>query len=466
MGFALAVLYFVTTYLGPFTVFGPLALYHAEVVIAALALLASIPALPRSFILKTPQSLALAGLAVGVFFSILVTGWMGGAVQAFQGFIPSAFAYFLICLHCNSRKKLQILVLLLLFVCLFVTSRGTLELMHGTSVQDRQTLPGDIPGTAALNPEVWNAEHPYLLAQHAANGEGWLYRIRGLDQINDPNDFGQLLVCVIPLLFFFWRPKKLVFNTLMVLLPACVLVCATFLTRSRGALLALVAMAIVSLRRRMGTIPSLLLATALFVVAMTVGFTGGRDIESGSGRMVLWAMSIGLLKAHPVFGIGFGKLADYLGHTAHNSIMVCAAELGLFGLFFWSMFLLSTLRDTLLLASPKRVGEGEPQASMDEFPEFATRPKARIERTEIIRLGRLMVISFAGFLTAGFFLSRAFVLTFFLLGGMTEVIYQLALQQGMVSQRMRLGRVALYSVLLAIALVVGIYILLKVALPS
>ena len=36
----------------------------------------------------------------------------------------------------------------------------------------------------------------------------WFYRLRGLGEINDPNDFAQLMVCVMPLMFIFWRPKK------------------------------------------------------------------------------------------------------------------------------------------------------------------------------------------------------------------------------------------------------------------
>jgi hypothetical protein len=461
MGFALSILYFITYYLGPSTVFGPLAAYNVELIIAVLVIVASIPVLPRSFILKTHQSLALAGLAVAVFLSVLATGWVGGAVKAFQQFIPDAFAYFLVCLHCNTRKKLQILVLMLLSVSLFVIIQGQLELTHSTSPQESETLPGDITDTVTLNKPAWNAAHPYLFAQQTVSGE-WIYRIRGMDQINDPNDFGQFLVCVIPLVFIFWRPKKRVRNTLVVLLPVSGLLYGTFLTHSRGALLSIVAMVIVAGRRRIGTIPALLLAGALFVVAFANGFTGGRDISSGSGRMVLWAMSIGQLKSHPLFGVGFGNLADIIGQTSHNSIMVCAAETGLLGLFFWVMFIFATLRDTLTLASPEKVSEGEPNASANQLPGYATRPRDLIEKPEIIRLGRLLMISFTGFLTAGFFLSRAFVLTLFLLGGIAEVIYQLALQRGMVSPRLNLGRVMLYSAPLSVALVVGVYIFIRI----
>ena len=461
MGFALSILYFITYYLGPSTVFGPLAAYNVEVIIAVLTIVVSLPVLPRSLILKTPQSLALAGLTAAVFLSILATGWVGGAFTAFQKFIPGAFAYFLVCLHCNTRKKMQILVLMLISVSLFVIIEGNLELIHSASPQGSETLPGDITDTVTLNTSVWNAGHPYLFAQQTASGE-WIYRIRGMDQINDPNDFGQLLVCVVPLVFIFWCPKKLVRNTLVVLLPVCGLLYGTFLTHSRGALFSLLAMVIVAGRRRIGTVPAVLLAGALFIAAFANGFTGGRDISSGSGRMVLWAMSIGLLKSHPLFGVGFGQLANQMGQTSHNSIMVCAAETGMFGLFFWSMFLLSTLRDTLRLASPETVSEGEPNASENQLPGYATRPKDLIEKPEIIRLGRLLVLSFTGFLTAGFFLSRAFVLTLFLLGGIAEVAYQWALQRGMVSSRLKPGPLMLCSAPLSIALVVGVYIFIRI----
>jgi len=461
MGFALSILYFITYYLGPYTIFGSLAVYNVALVIATLAIVASLPVLPRSLILKTPQSLALVGLVMAVFLSMLATGWLGGAVIAFQKFIPCPFAYFLVCLHCNTRKKLQILVLLLLSVSLFVIIQGQLELTHSTSPQESETLPGDITDTVTLNTPVWNAQHPYLLAQQGDAGK-WFFRIRGMDQINDPNDFGQLLVCVIPLAFIFWRPKKRVRNTLFVLLPVCGLLYGTFLTHSRGALMSIVTMVIVAGRRRIGTIPAVLLAGALFIVAYAHGFTGGRDISSGSSRTVLWAMSIGQLKSHPLFGVGFGQLADLIGQTAHNSIMVCAAETGLLGLFFWTMFLFATLRDTLTLASPEKVSEGELDALATEPSQYATRPRDLIEKPEIIRLGRLLMISFTGFLTAGYFLSRAFVLTLFLLGGIAEVIYQLALERGMVSQRMKLDRLMLYSAPLTIALVVGVYIFIRV----
>ena len=93
MGFVLSILYFVTYYLTPTTVFGPLAAFRIELILAGLAFLISLPALTKSFILRSPQSLALIGMALAVFLSVLIGGhWASGAVSGFLGFIPNAFA--------------------------------------------------------------------------------------------------------------------------------------------------------------------------------------------------------------------------------------------------------------------------------------------------------------------------------------------------------------------------------------
>ena len=211
----------------------------------------------------------------------------------------------------------------------------------------------------------------------------------------------------------------------------------------------------------------LLLAGGLFIAALALHFAGGREISANSGadRTGLWGIGLQLLKSHPLFGVGFGGFAEHSGAglTAHNSIVVCAAELGLFGLFFWSLFLFPTVRDALAAASPAKVSEGEPSV-MEEAPSpQATRRIEAIDKADINRLGRLLVLSLTGFLVQGMFLSRSFVLTLFLLGGMVEVVYETALRQGMIAPRMRLGRVLLYAGGLAIAMVLMMYFMVLIA---
>jgi hypothetical protein len=462
MGFVLSILYFVTYYLTPATIFGPLAAFRIELVLAVLLLFFSLPKLMGSLITKTQQSLALIGLAFAVLMSMLLGArWgAGGALQAFLTFIPNAYGYFMVGLHCHSKKKLHVLVLMLLFVCLFVIANGCIELRHGGQ-QSVHYLPTE---AYVENSNAWQIEHPYLLPKPNDSEEP--NRLRGLGNISDPNDFGQLTICAIPLMFIFWRPKKGLLNFLRVVLPVGALLYGLYMTHSRGALLALVAVAVVAARRRVGTLPALVLAGGLFAAAMALDFTAGRGITASAGedRTALWNESMQVLKFHPFFGVGLGNLGDYTDghHTAHNSVAVCAAELGMFGLYFWSLFLLPTLRDVLAVASPAKVSEGEPVAVEEGlYPQPASEADA-VDKAEINRLGRLMVLSLTGFLAAGWFLSRAFVMTFFMLGGMVEVVYQMALDRGMIAPRLRLGRAVPYAGILAIALVIVLYIMLRI----
>ena len=121
--------------------------------------------------------------------------------------------------------------------------------------------------------------------------------------------------------------------------------------------------------------------------------------------------------------------------TAHNSLVVCAAELGLFGLYFWSLFLFSTVRDALVIASPTKVTEGEPIV-----PEESLFPQAAWKVEDTRQGGDQPPGAFDGFVAdrlsgCGWFLSRAYVMTFFLLGGMAEVVFQMALERKMIAPR-------------------------------
>jgi hypothetical protein len=458
MGFFLSILYFVTYYLTPATIFGSLADYRIELIIAALLFFVSLPALNESFIFKTPQSLALIGLGAATFFSVVFgMHWPGGGLSAFLGFIPNAFAYFLVCLHCNSIKRLRILVLILLLICLFVIAHGAIDLQHTVPVSVAQAENGEVP------PENIS---PYLLGM-ANDSLQWFYRLKGQGQIDDPNDFAQLIVCVLPLVFIFWTPKKMVRNLGCVIAPVCVLLCGAYLTHSRGSILALLAMTVVAARRRIGTLPSLLLAVGVFVGASALHFTGGREIsaDAGQDRLDLWGQGLQLFRAYPFFGVGFGTMADHAGKTAHNSIVVCAAELGTFGLYFWALFLFPTMRDILTIASPAKVSEGEPIVPENaHFPQSMGKMEEiqEIDKTEINRLGRLLFLSLTGFLVTSWFLSRAFILTLFLLGGIAEVVFEIALQRGMVSPRLPLACMLRYAAGFTILLLVLTYVVLRI----
>jgi hypothetical protein len=54
------------------------------------------------------------------------------------------------------------------------------------------------------------------------------------------------------------------------------------------------------------------------------------------------------------------------------------------------------------------------------------------------------------------------VLTLFLLGGMTEAIFEMALRRGMIAPRLTVGRTLPYAGMLTLALVLFMYVMVRV----
>jgi O-Antigen ligase len=391
--------------------------------------------------------------------------------------------FYLIVINCRTKRHLKMLVTVLLVACFFVIFMGSLSLLSGDETS------------------------PYLLHMHNDEGDTFL-RLNGLGFINDPNDFGQVLACLIPCLFFFWRPKRNFLNTIFVIIPAGLLIFGMFLTHSRGAMLALLGIIVVSARRKIGTVPSVVIAGCLFVVTLAAGWSGGRDVSVGAGadRMDAWSAGLEMMKEHPVFGVGFNDFTEHYTLTAHNTIVVCAAELGLVGLYLWLLFVSTAFWQAMALGG----SSGDKQPAKEEetlsyhgggpatwiksstvmHKAFATVPAGsnvahvamanpaammapaqaspNLEDAEsdavqeLRRLARLMVISLAGFLVAGWFLSRALQMTIFVLGGMVEVIYQLGVKENIVPARIPIAKLMRFNFLSVIGVLLLVYIMLRV----
>ncbi|HTF61578.1 MAG TPA: hypothetical protein VK638_02580, partial [Edaphobacter sp.] len=245
MGLFLTLLYILTAYIGPETLWGPIYEFHIEIILAALALVASLPGIQRSKLLTMPQSYALVGMCIAVFCSMVLTGWLGSVLPAVLGFIPNAFTFFLVVVNFRTKRHLQLLVLTLFFVSAFTIFRGYSALRAGDFL------------------------NPYLMPQ--GNDEGTFYRLRGMAFINDPNDFAQVMVSLIPCMFFFWKKGSLPRNVLFVLAPVAWLVFGMYLTHSRGGIIALLAIVLFGARRKIGTIPATIIAGGLFAVTSVVG---------------------------------------------------------------------------------------------------------------------------------------------------------------------------------------------------
>jgi len=368
--------------------------------------------------------------------SLAATGWVGGATPALLGFLPNALAYFLVIVNCRTRKQFQAVAVLLLLVCLFVIAHGVYDLGHE------------------------NFHSNYLTAQSDSEGVA-LYRLRGEASISDPNDFSQLLVSLIPLLFLFWHKKKFLRNMVLVIVPAAVLVFGMYLTHSRGGILALMAVMVIAGWKRLGLARSLTAGGIAFAILTALGWTGGRSIsvEQGAGRMEAWAIGLQLFRGNPFFGVGYQRFTEFFEITAHNSIVVCAAELGFFGLFFWVLLVLPSMRGALSVAFATREPELAPPDAHERLP---LRPVEELSREQINQLGNLIFLSLSGFLIAGWFLSRAYVMILFIYAALAETVLQIAMDRGMVPKRISLARLLPMVGATAISLVLLIYVSLRI----
>ena len=100
-----------------------------------------------------------------------------------------------------------------------------------------------------------------------------------------------------------------------------------------------------------GLIVTAILAVFLMPKHMLIHFDANKKEQSVSERLMLWQRAIDVIKAHPFLGVGINtynavhmkydtvKDTRVLGYYAHNGYLQLAAEIGLFGIGFFILFL-------------------------------------------------------------------------------------------------------------------------------
>jgi O-antigen ligase len=477
MAFFLSLLFIVTAYVTPDVLWGPLAEFHIEIILALLAFIASLPNIAKSRIFALPQAYACVAFTLAVPVSIAAGGWFGGALVGLYGFLPVVFAFFLAAANFRTRLHLQLVVLALWLGSVYFMVNGLLDLQN------------------------------HVIPSQFLYGDGELRRLRGLGFVFDPNDFSQVMVSLLPLIFL-WKTKNTFLNVFIIGIPVATLITGMFFTHSRGAALALMAVIVVVLRRKIGTVPAAVLAGALFAASLAVGWSGGRDVsmEAGADRLDAWSTGFQFIKQHPIFGVGSGRFAELNQITAHNTVIVCAAEIGLPGFCCWVLFVFTALRngtrinasetsdetdaDDAAIAPPAPLPHlrprslpmapmgtrmalaGPPMLSTMPLrtglgpmgprrPEEAA-PVADAETQESIRsMARLLVASLAGFLVAGWFLSRALSIWLFLYCGMMHAVVRMAMDAGMRPKLDPPAYLIRWSLVVAVGLLVLVFVILK-----
>jgi O-antigen ligase len=411
MGFVFTIIYILLAYLSPASLFPNLAPYRIELWVGLLAVIASIPAIPGSRIWRYPQSFLIVGLLTSAVLSMIANHWLGGALLAFEAFLPQAVIFYLVAVNCRTMGRLKTLIGVLAIVAVISVAAG----IHAVAAEQSNSA----------------------FLTHQANEMGeHLARIRGLGFNNDPNDLAQFLVTVIALLGIYGRRQRILRNLFVIGLPALFMFYGIYLTHSRGGIVALAVVLLFSFRHRLGATKSTVFAAIFFAVFLALGFSGGRSISanSGSDRLAAWGAGLGFFKSSPVLGIGFNRFADSYEITAHNSFVQCLAELGTVGYLFWLGMLVVTFSNfNSVLAiraktAPAKQGLDAPsrwnQTKVGQSADQGPSPLA-LEKLTMTRGVLAVRTALTGFLTAALFLSRAYVMTLFLLVGMATAICSL-----------------------------------------
>jgi O-antigen ligase len=257
----------------------------------------------------------------------------------------------------------------------------------------------------------------------------YVRRLRGLGELNDPNDLGQALVSALPLLIIGHRPRSWRWLLLVLPVPVGAILWAVILTHSRGAMVALLGIVFVwSVERYLKRVAGLakIVGAVALLLAMIVSLKMNLLDESARGRVDAWSAGLEMLRFQPIWGVGMGFFTDHHSYVAHNSYVQCFAETGIVGYVLWLSVVLATLR------SLKRTA-----ADAGSSPEAA----------EVSRFARACRYSLVGYLAGALFLSRTYAPFLFLLVALGSAVTALAEHRPVASEAEALPRDNLLGIL-------------------
>jgi len=379
MGLLFTFAYLAYMLASPVSWFPGLAATNVQMYIVLIALLATVPKVRTEGAFRhTPQMTVAAVLFLWLVCSPLTHLWFGGALKAFTEQFPFIVLLFLLRINCARAISRRRLVTGLVLLMTALTAVGIYQYQVNPDVPDNKFV---------LRYSVGDMENAHVI-----------YRLKGQGLLDDPNDFAQILLICAMLSTLFWSDSKLL-NLIRVVVPLCILFYGVFQTHSRGALVAIAAAIASSLRKKLKLWGSVLVAMLVVGGLLAVNFTGGREVsvEGGMDRLDIWSDGLGLLKQTYFMGVTYGQFSEQIGITAHNSVLLVAAELGLLGLIlFVALWVLSFIQVNRI-----RV------AASGAAPELP-----------VLRESRALELALVAFVTTSWFLSRAFTAAPFMLIGL------------------------------------------------
>ena len=329
----------------------------------------------RVILPKGPFIYLFAGLFFAALMSHIAWGYLAGFIDTFEEVWKLCF--FAILLYCVTDRPARLQAIAIVFVVL-----SCIMSVHAL-MQQRMGY-----GFAFQAP----------LYQQLPESDEYMVRSLFFGIFEDPNDLAQILATSIPFAFLVTKSKGY-FNLLIGGAVTALLVSGILATHSRGGQIALMAVGVtmVSLvlpKRWMLVMIVLLAAGAL----LACRFAGPYMDASAGDRVAFWGEANWAFKARPLFGVGYGMLGDYISddRAIHNAFVLCYAELGLFGYWFWFTIIVAGI----VGAWRTRVALSNSDSTDGQY---------------VARFAGLAIAATVGFLVSSYFLTRAYVYPLFFL---------------------------------------------------
>ncbi|MFH1263189.1 MAG: O-antigen ligase family protein [Pseudomonadota bacterium] len=325
-----------------------------------------------------PHLTWILGVWFAFVFSHIAHGFLAMTLSTFTGFLTNVFLVFAATFVLVSPGRLRGFATLWILLSLFLAIDGIVQNATGAGFWGQPMVKG---------------------------------RIQGVGSFADPNDLCLTFLITVPLAHARFYAKGHGGRFLFALI-AGVFTYATFLTNSRGGIVSLFLVFFALAAHRFGRKLGLVLGGILVLVFLAFGPSRVDEIgstdASSQGRIGAWSEGLQMFKRNPVAGVGVGLFTDHFELTAHNSFVLCFAETGFLGAFFW----LGLLYVSIL--SLRRV---------------ATVARSDPDGRETLAWLKGTQIAFLGFLAGAFFLSRTYNILLYLLIGFSAALYVEAMQR-------------------------------------
>jgi hypothetical protein len=425
-----------------------------------------------------PQFVILPFFLMCVWLSLGFAGWWGGIVPALDKLLPPILLFVIVSGAVRSIRELKIYSIAIIACASVLVLHGHLQRTTGMGWTGQPMIQGRITYSGIFN---------------------------------DPNDIGLLIVLSIALCIFHLRTVEVRLGRWAAWAALGWLLYGVYLTDSRGTMLATLAVLGFEAWRSYGKLA--MFAAAAAAIPVLMAFTRfaaiDGDDQSASDRVDAWYEGVQLLVDNPVFGVGWGMFSDYNRLTAHNSLVLAMAELGLAGYTLWLGFVAATgwliwrisfpkapdpvaavdvargasaeptalttrraatrvrasfgdvvhaRRVLLATAGTSAAIDGAASAAGDAQRRDATAPESKVERLA----AQTLLFAGVGFALGAFFLSQSYKAMLFLNCGLAVGRYLGMRERGMAVPSPGLHPLAM--LVLAVGSVVGMWLLVRILL--